>query len=149
MIAVLVSAIAVVTECVQHRISHDLVRLWWTGQAGQYSKTLQDYDTNFALASGDRNLAMRFLNLDPNNPEHVKFAQLMFCRGAYALYPRRAWAVPEGTVLNGGKEPIESHFSPPPQWLREHDVRTVIEAAADEHGAIQIRAVPAEPGGGP
>jgi hypothetical protein len=152
-ITVIVAFCAVVGAwaCLQDKICRQLVGLWATGKADQFPGLveLRGYDRNFLNASAGGNLALRFVNFDPNNRDQVIVVQEMFCRGAYALYPRRVWAVPEWTVLNGGRDALNAHFSPTQQWLVEHDVRAVIEMRADESGARSIRVVPVSPGGVP
>jgi len=145
-VVVILAAGTAVWQCWQHRVTQK-TRDWIAGRPEAAVQTLHGYDTNFLQVAGDGNLAIRFLNLNANNPEHVKFAQLMFCRGGYALYPRRAWVVPEGTVVNGGREAIEARFSPSPQWLHDHNVRNIIEVDTDAAGNVRVRAVPVITGG--
>src|ERR1051325_4696530 len=98
MFIVVASAVMACCDLWQHRVSQK-ARDWLAGRPDQSIEPLHAFDQHFLRIAGDGNVAIRFLNLDPTNLRQVILAQEMFCRGAYALYPHRAWSVPEGTVL--------------------------------------------------
>jgi hypothetical protein len=63
----------------------------------------------------------------------------VYYRISYALYPRRILVAPEGEVINNGWDILRIRFSPDPQWLQEHDVRSIVTDGSDDAGGETLR----------
>ena len=92
--------------------------------------------------AGSDNLFARFVGFDAANPAHREFAQQLYYRASYALWPRRMYVAPGDRVINTGAELLRIDFTPDPRWLRDYGVHTTIEFVSDPAGGMTIRAIP-------
>lgn len=119
------------------------VKYWWT-TSGEVLSGYRNYDSAFKKVAAKGNTAIRLVGFNPDDPQHIGLAQQAFCRGAYTMYPIRAFAAERGTILNGGRDAIKANFRPSLQWLWTHDVHSVMNFTIGNDGksSVDIQAVP-------
>ena len=86
-------------------------------------------------ASGNIVLKFRGFNFQRESERDLPF--LFYSRAVYSLYPRRIYAVPDGTIVNNGRDiKPSSDFLLSGEWLSKHSVSTVIELKKNSNGSI-------------
>jgi hypothetical protein len=109
--------------------------------------------------AADGNVLLKLAGYAKTNPVVANSLGYFYFRTSYTLYPRRVYAAPADQVINSGRDIIQIGFSPGPQWLQAHDVRSVLifgnDTAGGETPRLEIlqprdgqARVPAEKSGG-
>ena len=84
--------------------------------------------------AGNGNVLLKLAGYAKTNPAVENSLGYFYFRTSYALYPRRVYAAPADQVINDGRDIMRIGFSPGPQWLQEHDVRSVLIFGNDTAG---------------
>jgi hypothetical protein len=92
--------------------------------------------------AGSGNLFARFVGFDATSAADLEFAQQLYYRVCYALWPRRMYVAPAERVVNTGAELLRIDFTPDPRWLSDHGVQITVEFVSDPAGGMTIRAIP-------
>jgi hypothetical protein len=92
--------------------------------------------------AGSGNLFARFIGFDATNAADCEFAQRVYYRACYALWPRRMYLAPADHVVNNGADLLRTDFAPDARWLRDQEIHAVIEFVRDPAGGMTIRTVP-------
>lgn len=90
------------------------------------TEPLGHVDAEIRQAAGSGNLVVRFVGFDVHSPYFAPVFLRAYMRGNYALYPRRVFVVPEGTLLKSHTLLAEIGFDPDETWRREHGVTNVL-----------------------
>ena len=99
--------------------------------------------------AGDGNVLLRLAGYAKTNPVVENSLGYFYFQTSYALYPRRVYAAPADRVINDGRGIMRIGFSPGPQWLQEHDVRSVLIFGNDAAGGETPRWESLQPHDGP
>jgi hypothetical protein len=73
-----------------------------------------------------RGIFLKFVNFPEGIPGQA-FAQSVYFRAVYTLYPLPVLATGANVVVNEGKDLLKDNFYPNDQWLRDHGVGTVVD----------------------
>jgi hypothetical protein len=79
-----------------------------------------------ARQAGHGNVLLKLAGYAKTNPVVANSLGYFYFRTSYTLYPKRVYAAPADQVINDGQDIMRIGFSPAPQWLQEHDVRSVL-----------------------
>jgi hypothetical protein len=79
-----------------------------------------------AMQATDGNVLLKLAGYAKTNPAVANSLGYFYFQTSYALYPRRLYAATADQVINSGQDIMRIGFSPDPQWLQEHDVRSVL-----------------------
>ena len=93
-----------------------------------------DQSDRIARQAGNGNVLLKLAGYAKTNPAVENSLGYFYFRTSYALYPRRLYAAPADQVINDGRDIMRIGFSPGPQWLQEHDVRSVLTFGNDTAG---------------
>jgi hypothetical protein len=74
----------------------------------------------------DGNVLLKLAGYAKTNPAVANSLGYFYFQTSYALYPRRLYAATADRVINDGRDIMRIGFSPGPQWLQAHDVRSVL-----------------------
>jgi len=80
------------------------------------------------------NVLLKLAGYAKTNPVVENSLGYFYFQTCYTLYPRRVYAGPSDQVINDGRDIMRIGFSPDPQWLQEHDVRSVFIFGNDTAG---------------
>jgi len=94
----------------------------------------QEQSARIAGQAADGNVLLKLAGYAKTNPAVANSLGYFYFRTSYALYPRRLYAAPADQVINSGRDIMRIGFSPSPQWLQEHDVRSVLIFGNDTAG---------------
>jgi hypothetical protein len=92
-----------------------------------------------AAQTGNGNVLLKLAGYAKTNPVVENSLSFVYFRTSYALYPRRAFVTPADKVINSGQDMMRIEFNPSPQWLQEHDVRSVLIFGNDNDGGQTLR----------
>ena len=87
-----------------------------------------------AWPAADGNVLLGLAGYAKTNPVVAHSLGYFYFQTSYALYPRRLYAAPADQVINDGRDIMRIGFSPGPQWLQAHDVRSVLIFGKDNAG---------------
>ena len=122
--------LALVHLCwLQLRPESELQRFWAVATqspASRAAMTNQKQSNWIAGQSADGNVLLKLAGYAKTNPAVENSLGYFYFQTSYALYPRRLYAAPADQVINGGRDIMRIGFSPSPQWLQAHDVRSVL-----------------------
>lgn len=93
-----------------------------------------EQSARIAGQAADGNVLLKLAGYAKTNPVVANSLGYFYFRTSYALYPRRLYAAPADKVINSGRDIMQIGFSPGPQWLQEHDVRSVLIFGNDTAG---------------
>ena len=85
------------------------------------------------------NVLLKLAGYAKTNPVVENSLSFAYFRASYALYPKRIYAAPADQVINNGRDIMRIGFNPSPQWLQEHDVRSVFTFGNDNAGGETLR----------
>jgi hypothetical protein len=94
-----------------------------------------EIDRLFEAITAKGNVLLR-VQPGPNRASAEQFAEMVYYRAVYAIYPRRVYGGRASDVINNGQELLNVSFSPDERWLDEHRVATTITFRVDERGAF-------------
>lgn len=145
-LAAIVSVAILPWSCWRSDLVRTLLKEWLAGRAEQFTQGWEEIDRDMSAAAGDGNVAVRFINFNPESLKSCTFAQTQVFRAAYALYPRRVLASEPQVIVNSGRDLLASRFDPPLPWLRQRNVRSVVKYTVLSDGQLLMRVepVPAE-----
>ena len=92
-----------------------------------------------AAQTGNGNVLLKPAGYAKTNLAVENSLSYVYFRTSYALYPRRLYAAPADKVINRGRDMMRIGFNPSPQWLQEHDVRSVLVFGNDTVGGGTLR----------
>ncbi len=101
---------------------------------GRTAMTEPDQSDRIARQARDGNVLLKLAGYARTNPAVENSLGYFYFRTSYALYPRRLYAAPADRVINDGRDIMRIGFSPGPQWLQAHDVRSVLIFGNDTPG---------------
>jgi hypothetical protein len=98
--------------------------------------TMMEHEQSDRIAgqAGNGNVLLKLAGYAKTNPAVENSLGYFYFRTSYVLYPRRVYAAPADQVINNGRDIMRIGFSPGPQWLQEHDVRSVLIFGNDTAG---------------
>lgn len=96
--------------------------------------TEHEQSDRIAWQATDGNVLLRLAGYAKTNPVVANSLGYFYFQTSYALYPRRLYAAPADQVINDGQDIMRIGFSPDPQWLQAHDVRSVLIFGNDTAG---------------
>jgi hypothetical protein len=103
---------------------------------------VQDQSDRIARQAADGNVLLKLAGYAKTNPVVANSLGYFYFQTSYALYPRRLYAATADQVINNGQDIMRIGFSPGPQWLQAHDVRSVLifgnETAGGETPRLEI-----------
>ena len=102
--------------------------------AGRAAVTEREQFDQLASQAGNGNVVLKLAGYAGTNPAVENSLGYFYFRTSYALYPRRLYAGPADQVINDGRDIMRIGFSPVPQWLQAHDVRSVLIFGNDKPG---------------
>ena len=102
--------------------------------SGRAAMTEHELSNRIARQAGDGNVLLKLAGYAKTNPVVEHSLGYFYFRTSYVLYPRRLYAAPADKVINDGGDIMRIGFSPGPQWLQEHDVRSVLIFGNDTPG---------------
>ena len=75
-----------------------------------------------------------FIKFDqfPTGTRSQAFAQTIYYRGVYVLYPLPVFVTGQKVIVNGGKEILAQNSYPSIEWLVDHHVGSVMTIGYDE-----------------
>ena len=83
------------------------------------------------------NVVLKFRGFSFKRESDRDLPFLFYSRSVYSLYPRRIYAVPDGTVVNNGRDiKTSSGFVFSKDWLNKHSISTIIELRKNSNGSI-------------
>jgi len=94
--------------------------------AQRTAKVEQEPSDRIARQVGNGNALLKLAGYARTNPAVANSLGYFYFRMSYLLYPRQLFAAPAGQVINDGNDIMRIGFSPGPQWLQQHDVRSVL-----------------------
>lgn len=114
------------------------------GKAREVAAGWRSVDALMSQVPGNADVAILFQNFDPARPYDVEIAEQTALRSIYAMYPRQVRVAWDGVTLGGGRQILESRFSPDIPWLQSHQIGHVIiyTMGADAQLSIRLAAVP-------
>ena len=86
----------------------------------------QDQSGRIAGQAPDGNVLLKLAGYAKTNPAVANSLGYFYFQTSYALYPRRLYAATADRVINDGRDIMRIGFSPGPQWLQAHDIRSVL-----------------------
>ena len=107
--------------------------------SGRAAMTEHELSNRIARQAGDGNVLLKLAGYARTNPVVEHSLGYFYFRTSYVLYPRRLYAAPADKVINDGGDIMRIGFSPGPQWLQEHDVRSVLVFGNDNAGGETLR----------
>ena len=106
-----------------------------TGSKSRHAAmTEHEQSGRIAWQATDGNVLLRLAGYAKTNPVVANSLGYFYFQTSYALYPRRLYAAPADQVINDGQDIMRIGFSPDPQWLQAHDVRSVLIFGKDNPG---------------
>lgn len=126
----------------QLRPESDLRRLCAFAMRSPASRTaLMPYQQLDQIAEQTRNgnLLLKLAGYAKTNPVVENSLSFVCFRTSYDLYPRRIFTAPADKVINNGQDIMRAEFDPGPQWLKEHDVRSVLIYGNDNTSGRTLR----------
>jgi hypothetical protein len=121
----------------QLRPESELHRFWAVAKQSTARRTAtmeHNPSDRIAVQAADGNVLLRLAGYAKTNPVVENSLGYFYFQTSYALYPRRLYAGPANQVINDGRDIMRIEFSPGPQWLQEHDVRSVLIFGNDTAG---------------
>jgi hypothetical protein len=94
-----------------------------------------EIDRLFGTIGGTGNVLLR-IQPGPDRASAEPFAEMIYYRATYTVYPRRVYGGGASDVINNGRDLLSVSFSPDERWLDEHRVATTITFRVDERGAF-------------
>lgn len=113
---------------------HQIYAVATESAARRAARIEPDQSDRIARQAGDGNVLLRLAGYARTNPAVANSLGYFYFRTSYALYPRRLYAAPADQVINDGRDIMRIGFSPGPQWLQAHDVRSVLTFGNDTAG---------------
>lgn len=94
-------------------------------------EALPSYDVNrldqFLLAACPRgNLYIAYRGFDPEDARDYHLLNQYYLRSVYVLYPRSVFVNPDDIAILHPRDLVRANGVPSRDWLRQHDVRSVI-----------------------
>ena len=121
----------------QLRPESELHRFWAVARKSTTRRVaIMEHEPSGRIAGqpADGNVLLKLAGYAKTNPVVANSLGYFYFQTSYALYPRRVYAAPADQVINDGRDIIRIGFSPGPQWLQEHDVRSVLIFGNDTAG---------------
>jgi hypothetical protein len=121
----------------QLRHDSELRRFWAvaTESTAHRAATMQHEPSGrIAGQAPDGNVLLKLAGYAKTNPVAANSLAYFYFQTSYALYPRRLYAATADQVINDGHDIMRIGFSPNPQWLQEHNVRSVLIFGNDTAG---------------
>ena len=114
-----------------------------TGSTARRAAMMQhEQSDRIAGQAVDGNVLLKLAGYAKTNPVVANSLGYFYFRTSYTLYPRRLYAAPADQVINSGRDIMRIGFNPGPQWLQEHDVRSVLifgnDTAGEETPRLEI-----------
>ena len=129
--------LALVHLCwLQLRPESELHQIYAVATESASNRAAKEHDQSDRIAKqvSDGNVLLKLAGYARTNPAVENSLGYFYFRTSYALYPRRLYAGPADQVINDGRDIMRIGFSPDPQWLREHDVCSVLIFGNDTPG---------------
>ena len=82
------------------------------------------------------NVLIKFTGFDSANQNYEDFASKAYFRANYLLFPNRTYVHESTTIINNGKDIIESHFNPNKEWFIEHNIKHIVDYHFHPDGQI-------------
>jgi hypothetical protein len=117
--------------------------------ASRAAMMVQDQSGRIAGPAPDGNVLLKLAGYAKTNPVAANSLAYFYFQTSYALYPRRVYAGTADQVINDGHDIMRIEFSPGPQWLQEHNVRSVLIFGNDTRGGKTPRWESLQPRDGP
>jgi hypothetical protein len=89
--------------------------------------------------ASEGNAVLQLAGYAKTNPVVENTLSYIYYRASYDLYPRRIYVAPADKVVNNGLDILRIGFSPDPQWLQTHDVRSVLTYGNGNGGNDMLR----------
>jgi len=121
----------------QLRPESELHRFWAVARDSTTPRTamlVHDQSGRIAGQAPDGNVLLKLAGYAKTNPVAANSLAYFYFQTSYALYPRRVYAGTADQVINDGQDIMRVGFSPGPQWLQAHDVRSVLIFGNDTAG---------------
>ena len=129
----------------QLRPESELRRFWAVvteSPASRAAATEHGQSDRIVWRATDGNLLLKLAGYAKTNPAVANSLGYFYFQTSYALYPRRLYAAPDNQIINDGRDIMRIGFSPGPQWLQAHDVRSVLifgkDNASEETPRLEI-----------
>ena len=93
-------------------------------------RALNNVDRLYFELPPDQNAFLSFKNF---SFENEAFIELIYYRSGYAAYPGKVFTTASGTVINHGRDVLQSQFVPAEEWLDQNRIGrfVVFERTAD------------------
>lgn len=111
------------------------------------SASWAEMDAELASLPSGGNLLVQFTGFSADDLAGRFFAEFIYYRSVYLLYPRRVYLCPTDRAVNNGEQILAVRFKPDDIWLRGHDVRWVLRSRL-ALGDVTVDVLPAESAGG-
>jgi hypothetical protein len=129
--------LALVHLCwLQLRPESELRRFWAVAAESPSRRTamVQDQPGWIVGQPADGNVLLKLAGYAKTKPVFANSLAYFYFQTSYALYPRQLYAATADQVINDGQDIMRIGFSPGPQWLQAHDVRSVLIFGNDTPG---------------
>jgi hypothetical protein len=93
-------------------------------------------DNLYKPGTTNGNILIKFTNFDSTNQNHEDFAAKTYFRANYLLFPKRTYVHKSTTIINNGKDIIESKFNPKKKWFLENNIKHIVDYQFHSDGQI-------------